>query len=475
MHLELGENGTTTILPQQYDNGSCDNCAATAALFFAASVTNFTVQSPASTEVLLTVSDPCGNKSTCVALVTIGSLCDQSENDVQLWNKPYWNNPVLSQHDLNESPVELTFLLKDSCVTGVVQANYRLFLDLDGNGIQETVVDSDQPQASNVVYYGNATNPDYSGGEARAFDQRAVPASEQYRFTVEQVVSGQTVTAYMRWTTAEQPNTYVWPQLPHGTHRIQWYMTDACGNTHEEDYRFQVYDCKAPVIDCRGGITVNINSNDKVTVTAPQLVLTADDNATPDAKLIYALRRAGQGTGIPINTDGTLATSIIFTCAELGIHPIELWVVDRAGNAASCEVKVNVRDLYGYCQSTAGTTNNVTPEEEPNQEMTTNPSDPNANEQMEIVKKDPFLLFQNEPNPFVDQTSIGFYLPAATTATLIVYDETGRMLYTTKGDFAKGRNAFQIDLAPVVSQGLLYYRISTPTDSAVRKMVQVKD
>ena len=105
----------------------------------------------------------------------------------------------------------------------------------------------------------------------------------------------------------------------------------------------------------------------------------------------------------------------------------------------------------------------------------THPTDPNAHEQAEPAEGDPFILYQNEPNPFVNKTNIGFYLPAAATATLVVYDETGRILYTTKGDFAKGRNAFQIDLAPVVSEGMLYYRLSTPTDNAVRKMVLVKD
>ncbi len=181
-----------------------------------------------------------------------------------------------------------------------------------------------------------------------------------------------------------------------------------------------------------------------------------------------------QGTGIPINPDGTLAMNLTFTCAELGSHPVELWVVDRAGNATSCEVIVKVRDLFGYCQSTTGS-ETVTPQEDPNEALTTPPSDPNATEQTDTAKDDPFILYQNEPNPFVNKTNIGFYLPAAATATLVVYDETGRMIYTTKGDFAKGRNAFQIDLAPVVSEGMLYYRLSTPTDNAVRKMILVKD
>ena len=59
-----------------------------------------------------------------------------------------------------------------------------------------------------------------------------------------------------------------------------------------------------------------------------------------------------------------------------------------------------------------------------------------------------FELYQNQPNPFIDRTVIGFFLPEATTATLSVFDETGRLLHTQKGDYAKGYNA--IDRKSVV-------------------------
>ncbi|MFN8303104.1 MAG: hypothetical protein U0U46_11465 [Saprospiraceae bacterium] len=52
-----------------------------------------------------------------------------------------------------------------------------------------------------------------------------------------------------------------------------------------------------------------------------------------------------------------------------------------------------------------------------------------------------FELYQNQPNPWVGRTMVGFHLPVAATATLTVYDETGRVLFTQKGDFAKGRLA----------------------------------
>jgi hypothetical protein len=85
-----------------------------------------------------------------------------------------------------------------------------------------------------------------------------------------------------------------------------------------------------------------------------------------------------------------------------------------------------------------------------------------------------FELYQNSPNPFVNKTFVGFHLPEATSATLSVYDETGRVLYTTTGDFAKGYNAIALDRANLRANGMLYYKLETTTDSATKKMIQSK-
>jgi len=83
-----------------------------------------------------------------------------------------------------------------------------------------------------------------------------------------------------------------------------------------------------------------------------------------------------------------------------------------------------------------------------------------------------FEVYQNQPNPFVSKTLIGFHLPEAAEATLRVYDETGREVYQQKGDFRKGYNAFTIDRQLIATTGVLYYRVETLTDSATKKMIQ---
>jgi hypothetical protein len=85
-----------------------------------------------------------------------------------------------------------------------------------------------------------------------------------------------------------------------------------------------------------------------------------------------------------------------------------------------------------------------------------------------------FELYQNQPNPFVGKTFIGFHLPAAATATLTVYDESGRVVFTQKGDFAKGYNSIAVERALLNTSGLLYYKLETATDMATKKMIQTK-
>jgi len=85
-----------------------------------------------------------------------------------------------------------------------------------------------------------------------------------------------------------------------------------------------------------------------------------------------------------------------------------------------------------------------------------------------------FELYQNQPNPFVGKTFIGFHLPEAAAATLTVYDESGRVIFTQKGEFAKGYNSIAVERALLNTSGLLYYKLETATDMATKKMIQTK-
>ena len=84
-----------------------------------------------------------------------------------------------------------------------------------------------------------------------------------------------------------------------------------------------------------------------------------------------------------------------------------------------------------------------------------------------------FDLYQNTPNPFASVTTIGFYLPEATSATLTISDVQGKVVKVIPGDFAKGYNNVTVKRSDLGASGVLYYRLDTGSDSATRKMILV--
>ncbi|TNE69181.1 MAG: hypothetical protein EP344_00535, partial [Bacteroidetes bacterium] len=282
-------------------------------------------------------------------------VCDLTDNDPQFWNESYWYDPKVQLHDLCEAPTDLCATASDACSQTNVSLRYLLFLDLDGNGTMETVVNSQAPNDPNVIYYNNAANANYSGGVARAFDKRPVPLNKKYRFTIETVVSGQFKTACVRWNTIEKPNEYVVPQLPYGTHKIKWIAEDGCGNENVCEYTFEVKDCKQPSVVCLNGLSTNMMPTGMIMLDLQYFLDTAYDGCTPNSLLVYGIRKAGQGVGFPFLPNGQPQTTVSFTCTELGFQLVEIWAMDVHGNAGFCETYVHVQDNAGVCTASNAT------------------------------------------------------------------------------------------------------------------------
>ena len=82
-----------------------------------------------------------------------------------------------------------------------------------------------------------------------------------------------------------------------------------------------------------------------------------------------------------------------------------------------------------------------------------------------------FNLYQNEPNPFDNQTKVSFYLPTESNAKLTIYDVSGRILNTVEQKFDKGYHEIRLTKEEIHATGILYYRLDTPTHSATKKMI----
>ncbi len=82
-----------------------------------------------------------------------------------------------------------------------------------------------------------------------------------------------------------------------------------------------------------------------------------------------------------------------------------------------------------------------------------------------------FELYQNTPNPFAEETIIGFFMGEAAQATLTLTDISGRIVKTLSDDFAKGYNEIRLKRSDLSASGVLYYRLETGNFTSTRKMI----
>jgi hypothetical protein len=83
-------------------------------------------------------------------------------------------------------------------------------------------------------------------------------------------------------------------------------------------------------------------------------------------------------------------------------------------------------------------------------------------------------LYQNEPNPFKDQTMIRFELAEEGAVLFTVTDVTGKTLKVVNTIGAKGMNLLPLDTDDLGVTGLLYYTIESGEFTATKKMIVVR-
>ncbi len=127
---------------------------------------------------------------------------------------------------------------------------------------------------------------------------------------------------------------------PVGTHRISYNAIDGCGNIGYCNFVFAIDDCKKPTPICANGLVAVLMSTGMVPVNADLYIVgSTQDNCTPLSEL-------------SVSFSPNIADSImIFTCDDLGVNPVQIWVTDEAGNADFCATTIEVQDNIGACTS----------------------------------------------------------------------------------------------------------------------------
>ncbi len=95
-------------------------------------------------------------------------------------------------------------------------------------------------------------------------------------------------------------------------------------------------------------------------------------------------------------------------------------------------------------------------------------------EQGKALAGNRYQLFQNTPNPFRNETVIGFNLPEGGAATLTVYDLAGKLIYRQNGNFSRGYNQVVIKGSDLPQAGMLYYQLEAGEFTATRRMILMR-
>jgi hypothetical protein len=83
-------------------------------------------------------------------------------------------------------------------------------------------------------------------------------------------------------------------------------------------------------------------------------------------------------------------------------------------------------------------------------------------------------LFQNVPNPVLDNTSISFYLPQDGNVRLTVSNSLGQEVITlTSADYAKGMHSLQMD-AKSMSTGIYFYKLEANNKTITKQLTLIK-
>ena len=89
-----------------------------------------------------------------------------------------------------------------------------------------------------------------------------------------------------------------------------------------------------------------------------------------------------------------------------------------------------------------------------------------------------FTVSQNYPNPFNPETHISFTLPLEARVKLEIFNVLGERVYQESRSYPEGYHIFlwraETNEGLRVPSGIYFLRLSTPTDTATRRMILLR-
>ncbi len=278
--------------------------------------------------------------------------------------------------------------------------------------------------------------------------------------------------------------------LPHGSYKLVVTVQDDCANESYCEYYFDVVSVKKPSPVCISSLTARLtpwdSDQDGVVDSAHAIVWAEEFNsssseACTDTALEYRVELID---GIDDDTWQEDTSYLEVFCDDFGSHMARLWVISwPSGTVDFCDVVLIVQSDFSGCATTVsgepGPVSQVNDMHDvvgqPQRQSIGQPTQPGIGGRPlgQGFAPSGYLLEQNRPNPFKAETVIGFVLPEAMEATLTVYDVTGRVLRSIKGDYAKGYQTVQLHKTNLAGHAILYYRLDAKDFTATKKMILV--
>ena len=81
---------------------------------------------------------------------------------------------------------------------------------------------------------------------------------------------------------------------------------------------------------------------------------------------------------------------------------------------------------------------------------------------------------QNMPNPFKDNTVIGFNLAKGATVSLTLTDVNGKLISKQEQFYNAGYNQIELSSDQIGTTGVVYYQLNSGNQTVTRKMIVLK-
>ena len=275
-------------------------------------------------------------------------FADTTQNEPALYQDLLVVNTVNQGTDQPEGEAELWIEALGACVGTNISVDYTLYLDLNADGSQETVISSTATPTFGVLQYANSGGP----GITVAFDQDYDGDGQAVAFGLKTSIVNGKKRAQLVFKTAlnyQDAAAGVLPQLPYGLHRIVWEVRDtACQEVRTCTQVFRIRDVQAPVLECKPIYTVVLLPTPMTDVYSTEVMTTLSDNsASPIDVLMCFDCLSYPNKTKPLINGQPMAPELDYlrlSCCNIGVVPFTVWAKDESGNISSCKTTVLVQD-----------------------------------------------------------------------------------------------------------------------------------